>query len=159
MEAAQAARPFDPRAAHAMIAKVAMAAGDNATAETEAATIEHPHASDLVLRAEVAAHQNRFNDALVLLDQAAKSGNVYRLHFVRGDVFARMSRNREAIDEFRAEIASYPNDLDAYERLAIVLAIAGDVSGGERALSQMVAANPTPAARRVAAETRKALRQ
>jgi choline-sulfatase len=159
MEAAQAARPFDPRAAHAMMATVALARGDNATAESEAAAIEHPHASDLVLRAEVAAHQNRFDDALALLDQAGKSGSVYRLHFVRGDVFARMNRNREAIDEFRSEIASYANDLDAYERLAIVLAITGEAAGGERVLSDMVAANPTPVARRLAAETRKALRQ
>ena len=160
MEAARAALPFDPRAAHTMIATVAMAQGDTATAESEAGAIEHPHAGDLVLRAEVAAHQNRFNDALSLLDQAGqREGNVYRLHFVRGDVFARMTRNREAIDEFRAEIASFPNDLDAYERLAIVLAIAGDAAGGERVLAQMVAANPTPLAKRLAAETRKALRQ
>jgi choline-sulfatase len=160
MEAARAAMPFDPRAAHSMIAVAALAKGDTATAESEAATIERPHATDLVLRAEIAAHRNRFNDALALLDQAgAAEGNVYRLHFVRGDVFARMNRNREAIEEFRAEIAKFPNDLDAYERLAFVLVIAGDSASASRALDEMVAANPTSAARRLAAETRKALRQ
>lgn len=159
MEAARAALSFDPRAAHAMIALVALARGDTATAESEAALIDRPHAGDLVLRADVAAHQSRFKDALVLLDQAAKSGNVYRLHFVRGDVFARMDRYREAIGEFRREIAVYPNDLDAYERLAIVLAVTGDAPEGQRTLDQMVAANPTPIARRLASETRKALRQ
>jgi choline-sulfatase len=159
MEAARAALPFDPRSAHSTIALVALASGDTATAESEAAAIERPHAGDLVLRAEIAAHQNRFNDALALLDQAAKSGNVYRLHFVRGDVFARMNRYAEAVGEFRKEIAAYPNDLDAYERLAIVLAITGDVAGGQRALDQMVTANPTPIAKRLASETRKALRQ
>ncbi|HEX3108518.1 MAG TPA: sulfatase-like hydrolase/transferase [Thermoanaerobaculia bacterium] len=160
MEAARAALPFDPRAAHSMIALAALAKGDTATAESEAATIERPHATDLVLRAEIAAHQSRFNDALALLDQAeSMEGNVYRLHFVRGDVFARMNRNREAVEEFRTEIAKFPNDLDAYERLAFVLAIAGDSAGASRALDDMVAANPTPAARRLAGETRKALRQ
>ncbi|HEV8432836.1 MAG TPA: sulfatase-like hydrolase/transferase [Thermoanaerobaculia bacterium] len=160
MEAARAAMPFDPRAAHSMIALAALAIGDTATAESEAATIERPHATDLVLRAEIAAHQNRFNDALALLDQAAAmERDVYRLHFVRGDVFARMNRNREAIEEFRTEIAKFPNDLDAYERLAFVLVIAGDSASASRALDEMVAANPTPAARRLAAETRKALRQ
>ena len=113
-----------------------------------------------MLRADIASHQNRFNDALALLDQAEQTEpGAYRLHFVRGDVFARMNRNREAIAEFRTEIATFPNDLDAYERLAFVLAIAGDFAGGERVLDQMVAANPTPVARRLAAETRKALRQ
>ncbi len=160
MEAARAAMPFDPRAAHSMIALIALAKGDTTTADSEAAAIERPHASDLVLRAEIAAHQSRFNDALALLDQAEqKEGGVYRLHFVRGDVFARMNRNREAIEEFRTEIAKFPNDLDAYQRLAFVLVIAGDAGGGERALDQMIAANSTPAARRLAAETRKALRQ
>jgi arylsulfatase A-like enzyme len=159
MEAARAALPFDPRAAHSMIALVALARGDATTAKSEAALIERPHAGDLVLRAEIAAHQNRFNDAFALLDQAAKSGNVYRLHFVRGDVFARMNRYPEAIGEFRQEIAAYPNSLDAYERLAIVLAITKDPAAGQQALDQMVAANPTPLARRLASETRKALRQ
>lgn len=159
-EAARAAMPFDPRAAHSMNALIALAKGDAMTAESEAAVIERPHASDLVLRAEIASHQNRFNDALVLLDQAEqKEGSVYRLHFVRGDVFARMNRNGEAIEEFRTEIAKFPNDLDAYERLAFVLMIAGDAAGADRDLDQMVAANPTPVARRLAAETRKALRQ
>ncbi|HEY2322397.1 MAG TPA: tetratricopeptide repeat protein, partial [Thermoanaerobaculia bacterium] len=160
MEAARAAMPFDPRAAHSVTALVALAKGDTTTAESEAAAIERPHAGDLVLRADIASHQNRFNDALSLLDQAEqKEGSVYRLHFVRGDVFARMNRNREAIAEFRTEIAKYPNDLDAYERLAFVLVIAGDARGGDQVLDQMVTANPTPVARRLAAETRKALRQ
>lgn len=159
IEAARAALSFDPRAAHAMVATVALAQGDTATAESEAAAIERPHATDLVLRAEIAAHRNRFNDALALLDKAAKSGKVYRLHFVRGDVFARMNRNAEAMNEFRTEIAQFPNDLDAYERLAIVLAITGDSAGAERVLTEVVSANPTPVAKKVAAETRKALRQ
>lgn len=160
VEAARAAMPFDPRAAHSMLALAALGKGDTATAESEAAVIERPHAADLVLRAEIAARQGRFNEALALLDQAGqKEGDVYRLHFVRGDVFARMNRNREAVEEFRAEIAKFPNDLEAYQRLAFVLVITGDAAGGERALDQMTAANPTPVARRLAAETRKALRQ
>ncbi|HEX7192167.1 MAG TPA: sulfatase-like hydrolase/transferase, partial [Thermoanaerobaculia bacterium] len=160
MEAARAAKRVDSRAAHSMMALIALAKGDTTAAESEAAVVERPHAADLVLRAEIAARQSRFNDALALLDQAEeKERNAYRLHFVRGDVFARMNRNREASGEFRTEIAKFPNDLDAYERLAFVLAIAGDGAGGERVLDQMVAANPTPVARRLAAETRKALRQ
>ena len=159
MEAARAALPFDPRSAHSTIALAALASGDTATAESEAAAIERPHAGDLVLRAEIAAHQNRLTDALAFLDQASKSGDVYRSHFVRGDVFARMNRYAEAIDEFRKEIAAYPNDLDAYERLAIVLAITENTAAGERTLAAMVTANPTPLARRLAAQTRKALRQ
>jgi arylsulfatase A-like enzyme/tetratricopeptide (TPR) repeat protein len=159
MEAARAALPFDPRAAHATIALIALARGDTATAESEAALVDRPHAGDFVLRADIAAHQSRFNDALALLDHAAKSENVYRLHFVRGDVFGRMNRYPEAIGEFREEIAAYPNDLDAYERLAIVLAVTGHAPDGQRTLDQMVTANPTPIARRLASETRKALRQ
>ncbi|HEX3582803.1 MAG TPA: tetratricopeptide repeat protein, partial [Thermoanaerobaculia bacterium] len=159
-EAARAAMPLDPRAAHSTLALIALAKGDTTTAESETAAIERPHAGDLVLRAEIAGRENRFNDALALLDQAEqKEGAVYRLHFVRGDVFARMNRNREAIEEFRTEIAKFPNDLEAYQRLAFVLVVTGDAAGGERILDQMIAANTTPVARRLAAETRKALRQ
>ena len=68
-----------------------------------------------------------------------------------------MTRYPEAIASFNKEIAAFPNDLDAYARLAIVYAISGDRAAAERTLDQLVAANPTPIAKRLAAETRKAL--
>ena len=154
----------DPRAAHVLLAQAALARGDVAEAANEIGSIDRPHPADLVLMAEIAARRQHFDDALSRLDQAEAmarqngEGEVYRLQFVRGDIYAQMSRNTDAIASFQKEIAAFPNDLDAYARLAIVFAISGDGTAAERVLNQMVSANPTPVARRLAAETRQALR-
>jgi arylsulfatase A-like enzyme/Tfp pilus assembly protein PilF len=164
-EAGRAAMASDPRAAHVLLAQAALARGDVAEAASETASIDRPHPTDLVLMAEVSARRRHFDEALSRLDQAEMTarqsgeGEVYRLQFVRGDIYAQMSRNPDAIASFQKEIAAFPNDLDAYARLAIVFAISGDRAGAERALNQMVSANPTPLAKRLAAETRKALQR
>lgn len=163
-ECGQAALTTNPHAARILIAQSAMMRGDLAGAAKEMGGLEHRSPSDLVLSAEIEQRSGHLGPALALLDQAQqlaaerREGAVYRLEFLRADTYARMNRLDEATAAFEKEIASFPSELPAYSRLVVVRAIAGDHKGASDVLARMLRANPTPAAERVAEETRQALK-
>ena len=80
---------------------------------------------------------------------------LYRLDFLRGDIYARLDRPDEAVAAYRREIASFPQNTQAYANLAIIYFILGRRADVERTLNDMVKANPHPGARALAARTRK----
>src|SRR6185436_7300990 len=83
---------------------------------------------------------------------------LYRLDFLRGDILARMGRVDEAVAAYQREIANFPQNTQAYANLAIIYFIEGRRAEVDRLLARMVAANPHPGARALAARTRESLR-
>jgi len=142
----------NPSGAHLLHARVALARKDHRTAETEARAAQS--AAGNVLLAQVLAEQGRLAEALTVIDATEKTD---ARDAVRGDVLARMERYPEAIEAFRADIASFPRDLDAYTKLAIVYALQERADEARAAVAEMVRNNPTDEARKLAAKTRKEL--
>lgn len=155
-----------PCESHELLARVASRRGDLATATREvslAAADGPPQPSTLVLLAEIQVQQGAFAQALATVDQAEQRAKesgmtkVSRADFVRGDALARLNRAAESEAAYEREIANFPADLQAYANLAVLHLVAGDPRGFDSVLERMVRANPTPAARDVAAKVRKAV--
>jgi arylsulfatase A-like enzyme len=142
----------NPSGAHLLRARVALARKDYRTAETEARTAKS--AAGNVVVAQALAEQGRLAEALNVIDTTEKADG---RDAVRGDVLARMERYPEAIEAFRSNIASYPRDIDAYAKLAIVYTLQGRVPDARSAVDEMVRSNPTGEARKLAVKTRKEL--
>jgi tetratricopeptide (TPR) repeat protein len=164
---AQLAMKSIPSGSHALLARVALARRDFAGAEREAAVAigsQSPQPATMLLLADVKRTEGDLPGALAALDAAASRARalgvakLYRLDFLRGDVLARMGRVDDAIAAYQREIANFPEDTQAYANLAIIYFIEGRRDAMERLLEQMVAANPHPGARALAARTRESLR-
>lgn len=137
------------------LAAIALAAGDFDTArrEAEAVIARTPTArGPRVVLARIAAARGDLTGALSTLDQAAEldraAGREPALGFrsVRGDVLARLGREKEAETEFRSEIRSYPENLDAWVRLGLLLASQARTSELDTLLADLTAKVPTPRA-------------
>jgi arylsulfatase A-like enzyme/Flp pilus assembly protein TadD len=153
-----------PAPAHTLLARVAMARRDFGTAEREvnlAIGEGSRQPSAMLVAAEVKRAQGDLPGALAALEAAAARARqlgvakLYRLDFLRGDILARMDRPAEAEAAYRREIANFPHHTQAYANLAIIYFIEGKRGEVERTLDAMVAANPHPGARALAARTRK----
>lgn len=163
---AQLAMKGNPGGAHMLLARIALARKDHRTAENEAHAAEGDPYSGIpasVLIARIWSEENRPADALALIDLAAQraqsdnSGPVEGMQYVRGDALARMQRYPEAADAFRAEIAIFPHNLEAYSRLAVVYALLNQPENARKIMTSMIQANPTAVAREYAAQTLKSL--
>jgi len=152
--------------AHELLARIALARGDVATAEAEAAASaagKAPLATDLVLQAEIARGRAQFQRALDLLDAAqrlaaANGGKpVFRLDFVRGDLLARLEQPAAAEQAYRREIAAFPAETQAYANLAVLYFVQGRLREVDETLAEMMRRNPGRAARDVAIKTYEAL--
>ncbi|HEX6641364.1 MAG TPA: sulfatase-like hydrolase/transferase, partial [Thermoanaerobaculia bacterium] len=151
-----------PSPAHSLLARVAMARHDYATADREATLAIGEHNTQpamLLLRAEVKRAAGDLQGALAATDAAAQRAQelgvpaLYRLDFLRGDIYARTERPAEAADAYRREIANFPQNVQAYANLAIVYYIEGRRADVDRLFEQMVAANPHRGAYALAAQT------
>jgi choline-sulfatase len=152
-----------PAAAHEVLARVALARGDLAAAEREASEVAGDASEELTaatVRAEVRLRQNDPAGALALLDAGKariardKLSPVRNLEFLRGDALARLKKNAYAETAFRAEIKAFPDNTDAYARLAILLAVEHrGVNEVNALLEIMYARSPTPDTARLAAKT------
>lgn len=97
---------------------------------------------------EALTAQGNLDEALRLAENtrneiAAGSGTpVEGLDFVRGDLFARMERYREAEAAFMEEIRNFPKHRQTYANLALVLMIQGRVEEARRLYEAMAKATP-----------------
>ena len=143
-----------PGAAHHLLGRVALARRDFATAQREAELaardpeFERPAA---VLRGVILIEQRRFEDALRMLDGARGTTPVRDLELTRGDALARLERADEAIAAFEAEIRSFPQNREAYSRLALLEFALGRPAEARKALDRMYAASPDRATALLAA--------
>jgi tetratricopeptide (TPR) repeat protein len=151
-----------PSPAHALLARAAMARRDFASAQREAALAigeRNPQPAMLLLMAEVKRAAGDLQGALAATEAAAQRARalgvpaLYRLDFLRGDILARTDRPAEAADAYRREIASFPQNTQAYANLAIIYFLEGRRADVDRLFEQMIAANPHPGAYALAAQT------
>jgi tetratricopeptide (TPR) repeat protein len=158
--AARAALSATPEAANELLARVALARKDFATAESLSRSLP-PSPAHLVLLGEALDARGDLAGALAVCDraraaaQAAGIKNVQGVESLRGDLLARNDKPREAVAAFENEIANFPHNQIAYARLALLHFVTGDRARFEEALRRLVTANPTPAARELAAKTRR----
>lgn len=149
--------------AHELLARIALARDDLAAAEREAAAVAGDTAAELgaaVLRAEVCIRQERFAEALALVDDAKRRiredrlATVPDLDFLKGDALARLGRYPEAQAAFEEEVRTFPANSQAWARLAVVYGLQRrTLREVDRLLERMVAANPTPETIALAAKT------
>jgi arylsulfatase A-like enzyme/Flp pilus assembly protein TadD len=151
-----------PTKGHELLARIALARGDLATAESEAraaAGSRNPQPSAILVLAEVRIQAGNPAGALEVVEQAQERAkelqlsSVYNLEFLRGDALARLNRGDEAEAAFRREIAAFPAHSHAYANLAVIRFIRGDRGGVDRLMDEMVQANPSPRAFLIAATT------
>ncbi|HYC60490.1 MAG TPA: sulfatase-like hydrolase/transferase [Thermoanaerobaculia bacterium] len=147
-----------PGAAHHLLGRIALARGDRAGAERAARLAMDDSLyrnAGGVLLALIAIDQGKPAEALRLLDEVKKSARepVPDLEMTRGDALARMEHITEAESAFRAEIAAFPNNRQAYTRLAVLYAMLGRGPDAEQTLQRMFNANRSAATAQLAAET------
>lgn len=157
-----------PAMANSLLAQIALAEGKPEEAEKAArAAIASPgvRIAPMITLAQVLAKQGRLEEALRASDDAAaeieKTGAAGQsfagLHFVRGDVLARLGRAAEAEKEFQEEIRSFPADTRAYSGLSVLYASEGRPDAAVAVLRQMVESNGSPAAYAEAVRTLRVL--
>jgi tetratricopeptide (TPR) repeat protein len=152
---AEAAAAAGAPGADEELALIALTRGDldEARRRAQAALAQRKTArSPLLLLARVEIAQGHSRAALELLDSAREMGRqlglppLETLEATRGDVLARLGREQEAEDALRAETRDFPENLDAWSRLALVYASSGRPEQFRQALSEMTSRVPTRAA-------------
>src|SRR5262249_22454243 len=109
----------------------------------------------LLARADVLAGD--LGSALSNVDRALEIERTWKqppflgLQAVRGDILARMGREKEAQDAFQTEIRDFPENLDGWSRLALLHASAGRGTQLRDTLVAMPARVPPSAAYEAAA--------
>ena len=147
--------------AHEILARVALARNDVPAAEREARAAiaeERDNARALVTLARIEKHKKNYAGALTHLDAAAKAAadkdaSLSRLHFLRGDVLARLGRDEDAERAFREEIRLFPEDAEAYKNLILLYVAQGRVDEGTRLIHDLEKASPTPPSYAAISET------
>lgn len=160
--------PMNPPKAHELLARIALARGDLATAGKEIEAAMGGDAAQpalMLVKAEIAARRGSIAAAVQIIDEAERIaastgvGPIHRLSFLRGDLLARTDRPAEAEAAFKKEIQFFPNHLQAYTSLAVVYFAQGKQNDMRAILRRMTESNPGPRSFEIAAETFAALDQ
>jgi tetratricopeptide (TPR) repeat protein len=153
-----------PAMANSLLAQIALARDRPDEAEKAArAALASPGSriAPLMTLAQVCQQQGKLAEALGYADQAAAelartgaAGQDYAgLHWVRGDLLARLGRNGEAERDFLQEIHDFPHDTRPYASLALLYASEGRGQEAVGALRRMVETEGSPAAYAEAVKT------
>lgn len=152
-----------PVAAHEVLAHVALAQHDFATAEVEARAASaagNGRLRSLVLLARALTGLGRPDDALATLAQAEQriallapgSGELRGFHVARGDAYVQLGRPRDAFSAYEQEVQLAPDDPAGYVSLAVLFHAVGRPQDAGRFLRTMLERNPrSPIVYRVAA--------
>ncbi|MBK5258388.1 MAG: sulfatase-like hydrolase/transferase [Thermoanaerobaculia bacterium] len=148
--------------AHILLGRAALAKNDLADALREAKLAKESFSYEpaaMVLEAQILTKQQKLSEALAEVNRAletARAGGIAvpaLLHYVRGDLLARMNRIDDAIAAFNEEIRLYPRDRQAYANLAVIYLLTGRRDEAQATMRRLVAANPSPASYELAAKT------
>lgn len=158
---AEIALKIEPGQAHDILAQVAQRRGDMQKAESEAKLAvgtEHDPTDVLIMLGSIEKKRGNIPAALAYVDKAIEaSGRSNKkhpgLHVARGDLLARLDRNEEAEQEFRAEIQTNPTVPDAYASLVMLLAVEHRLDEATKMIFAMVNAAPEPRTYVLVAET------
>jgi arylsulfatase A-like enzyme/tetratricopeptide (TPR) repeat protein len=153
----------EPVLARELLAKIALARGDLAGARKEiesALAFEPRRVATLISLARVEKRQGDWQSALATLDRAlAASPNPLRgLQADRGEALLHLQRGPEAEQAYRQEVAKFPDDVEAWGNLAVILAAQGRRDEARATVQQAVRLNPGPAAQKMAAEAMDVIR-
>ena len=152
----------NPGSAHVILGGAALANNDFEAALRHAAAAEQSfsyEAPALVLRAQILTKQGNLPQALATIDRAeaaARDAGMVApalLHYVRGDVLARMNRFPEAIAALEEELRLYPHDRQAYASLAVIYLLTGRDRDAQKTMERLVTTNPGPTSYDLAART------
>jgi arylsulfatase A-like enzyme/Tfp pilus assembly protein PilF len=155
----------EPSRAREILARIALERGDVKKAREEAqASVQNSHdpTPGYLTLGLIAKKENDFAGALKYLDQAAGAVKNHKkppaaLHFNRGDVLARLGRNAEAEQEFRKEIAAYPENPEAYSSLILLLSSQGRTQEATQLVFDLARVSPKAATFVTISETLKAM--
>lgn len=132
-----------------LLARIDLSAGDLTRAREEALEAIAARGRDqgpLVLLAEIETTAGNLEAALAALrraDALRKSAPaMMNLEAIRGDVLSRLGEEKAAEAAFAAEIGSFPENLDAWSRLALLYASAGRTGEVRSLLVRMTAQVP-----------------
>jgi len=164
---AEIAESIEPAEAHDILARIWARRGDMKRAEAEAKlsleTSHHP-TNSLMLLADAEKRRGNLDAALADLDRAVEATHRDKsadtplgLHLARADVLARLGRNAEAENEFRAEIAQFPKLPDAYSSLVMLLATERKLDEATKVVFAAIKASPEPHTYVIVSETLKAI--
>jgi arylsulfatase A-like enzyme/cytochrome c-type biogenesis protein CcmH/NrfG len=153
-----------PAMANSLLAQIALARDRPDEAEQAArAALASPGSriAPLMTLAQVCQKQGKLAEGLGYANQAADelartgaAGQGYAgLHWVRGDLLARLGRNGEAERDFLQEIHDFPHDTRPYASLALLYASEGRGQEAVAALRRMVETEGSPAAYAEAVKT------
>jgi arylsulfatase A-like enzyme/Flp pilus assembly protein TadD len=147
---AELALRLDPGSAHEVLARIWIEKKDLAKAEKEAnlaLATAHDRISTMLTLARVQREQGKLELALKTLndaDRGRKPGQqVVGLHFLRGDVYARMGMADEAERDFRAEMQKFPEEPLAYKNLVLLLVAQGRVPEATQVIRNLIERAPT----------------
>ncbi len=149
-EHAELALKADPAGAHEVLARVWIARKDYDQAEREAQLAldaDGDRVKSMMTLAQVKKEKGKLEEALALLDQAVvakKKQEALGLHFLRGDVLARLGRFDEAEKEFREEIRIYPYEAQSYKNLLLLLSGEGRLDEATKLIYELIDEAPTP---------------
>ena len=158
---AQAARELGAGNVDEQLGAIALAQGDVAAAarHAEAARAANPEARvPLLLLARIAARRGDYTGAVARADEAialeerSRAAPLQGLRAARADALAHLGREKEAEADFRRETMDFPENLDAWSRLALLYASAGRTEEFRSLLLEMTTRVPTPRAYETAAK-------
>jgi arylsulfatase A-like enzyme/Tfp pilus assembly protein PilF len=142
-----------PLEAHNLLAQVYLLQKDYARAAAEAKQVageknDRPYGR--ILLGRIAMEQGRLDEALqhfdaaLAMNSAKKRSPIAKLNFFRADCLARMGRAEEAEAGFRAEIAAFPEDPNAYKNLILLYAVEGKNDAATQLIFNLEKTAPTP---------------
>lgn len=149
---AEAARAVGAANIQPELAAIALGEGDFATARKEALAAREARPTSrapLLQLATIEQQAGNLRAALDHLEEAVRLGAsgdlkpIVSLQATRGDVLALMGREREAEEAFRTELRDFPENLDAWQRLAFLYASQQRLSDLRQALNEMAARVPS----------------
>ncbi|HYO77853.1 MAG TPA: sulfatase-like hydrolase/transferase [Thermoanaerobaculia bacterium] len=149
---AELALKSHPVEAREILARAALASGDVSAAEREARSAlaaEPKNARALMTLGRIEKDKQNLGLALTHLEAATEAARneqtaLSGLHYMRGDVLARLGRAQEAEQALREEIRLFPEDAPAYMSLILLYVSAGRVDEGTRLIHELEKASPTP---------------
>jgi arylsulfatase A-like enzyme/Tfp pilus assembly protein PilF len=161
---AEIARGRGDPAARDVLVRIHLMRKEWAAAEKEARAMlaEWPNRRlPYLVLARVEVERKNLPKALELVERATAIGGAHEAraiqsqHFLRGDIFGRMERPKEAEAEFLEEMRLFPEGLDTYSLLAALYASQGRLADVRETVRKLVSANPTPEAYALGVKTLK----
>jgi tetratricopeptide (TPR) repeat protein len=149
------ARTGDARqraAAYETAARVALARKDGDAATTHAAAAQEADpaiAMPAFVRGRLLYEEGEYAKAAEAFQEAAAASRngdatLAELHLYLGESLAHLDRYPEAEAEYRAELRSFPRNIQAYTSLAMLYRASNRDAAVEDVLNELVSATPTP---------------